>query len=456
MTKKTILSCTLALLAACGEDTTTTTASEPVAGDDPSADAESAPTFWGDVAPILNDKCTACHQTGGIAPFALDNYADAASWASFVASMTESRLMPPYLMQVGGECGTFDESGTLTDEQIALIGEWANGEKLEGTPATMAPREPFHLEDGIDVFTPEFTPAIEGGPLARFDEYRCFSIDLDLQEQAYITGFEFEPGNKQLVHHVIAMLVDPAAPSHVDGQTNAQVMTALDGQDPDRAGWHCFGEAGEGVAVESAPGGWAPGTDPYVFPEGVGVRVQPGRKLVLQVHYNMADPSVIGQSDRTRGRLQLRPSVERQAVMLLADAFLSTLRNDPPDMLMPGSPNAEYSWTLSGGDLGLPPGVPVELLTVAPHMHGRGRTYTFEVGRGGAFDCEGHIARWDFNWQRHYRYMAPLTVDSSSLFRVSCGYDTTVDTAPVLPGWGTQNEMCEINLMVAFPPGVQF
>jgi hypothetical protein len=448
----------VAMLAACGDADETLTlpseSSDAAPGDGASAEA-SPPTFWGDVAPILNDKCTACHQADGIAPFALDNYADAANWAQLVAAMTESRIMPPYLMQVGGECGSFDERDTLTDEQIATIGAWASSDRLEGVPATMAPREPFHLEEGLDVFTPEFTPAIEGGPLAQFDEYRCFGIDLGLQEEQYITALEFQPGNTQLVHHVIAMLVDPAAPSQVGGQTNAQIMDGLEQQD-DRAGWHCFGEAGEGVAVEGAPGGWAPGADPFVFPEGIGVRVQPGRKLVLQVHYNMADPSVIGQSDRTRGRLVLRPNVERQAVMLLIDDFLGTLRNNPPDVLEPGMPNATYSWTRSAGDVGIPPGVPVEILNVAPHMHERGRKYTFEVGRDGAFDCQGHIARWDFNWQRQYRYATPLAIDASSAFRVTCEYDTTGDTQPVLPGWGTQNEMCEINLMVAFPPGVQF
>jgi hypothetical protein len=111
---------------------------------------------------------------------------------------------------------------------------------------------------------------------------------------------------------------------------------------------------------------------------------------------------------------------------------------------------------MAAGEAGIPPGVPVEILNVAPHMHERGRKYTFEVGRDGAFDCQGHIARWDFNWQRQYRYVTPLAIDAESAFRVTCEYDTTRDTQPVLPGWGTQNEMCEINLMVAFPPGVQF
>jgi hypothetical protein len=37
---------------------------------------------------------------------------------------------------------------------------------------------------------------------------------------------------------------------------------------------------------------------------------------------------------------------------------------------------------------------------------------------------------------------------------VTCTYDTQAESAPVLPGWGTRNEMCLTILMAALPPGV--
>jgi hypothetical protein len=361
-------------------------------------------------------------------------------------------------MEVGGGCGEFDESAALSDEQIDTIGTWARGERLLGTPATMTPMEPPSLPDGLDVFTPDFTPQIEGGVLAEFDEYRCFTLDMGLTEEAYVTGYDFAPGNRELVHHVIAMVVDPNAQSDIDGLSNAEAIARLREQDPNpaREGWHCFGQAGDGVRVESAPGAWAPGVGPYTYPEGIGVRVRADRQLVVQVHYNLAKPEVRGQSDRTRVRLRLAPSVRRQAVMLLQDAFLGTLGNPQPDVLLPGNPAAQYSWTLTGAELGLPPNVPVEVLSVAPHMHQRGRKYTVEYARDGAFECQGHIDRWDFNWQRQYDYLTPPLLDAGSQVRVSCEYDTSGDTQPVVPGWGTRNEMCELTLTVAFPEGVVF
>jgi hypothetical protein len=421
-------------------------------------DAAAEPSFWQHVAPILNEKCTACHQTGGIAPFPLDNFEDAERRAAQIADMTENRIMPPYLMEVGGACGEFDESAALTDEEIATIGAWARGDRALGSPATMTPREAPSLPEGLDVFTPEFEPMIEGGVLAEFDEYRCFSVDMGLTDERFITGFELAPGNDSIVHHVIAMLVDPNAPSNIDGMSNSDAIARLRGMEPDptREGWHCFGEAGDGVRIESAPAAWAPGAAPYTFPPGIGVRVRPDRQLVVQVHYNLARPEVRGQTDRTRLRLQMSDSVERQAGFMLNDAFLSTLRNPEPDVLPPGNPAAAYTWTLTGAQLGLPEGVPVEVLSVAPHMHERGRRFTIEYGRNDAFECQGRINRWDFNWQRGYNYITPPTLDSTSQIRVTCEYDTSADTAPVLPGWGTRNEMCELTMAVAFPPGVFF
>lgn len=436
---------------ACGDDATIVTEADGMA-------QVTQPTFWQHVAPILNEKCVACHQTGGIAPFRLDNFEDTERRATLIADMTENRIMPPYLMEVGGDCGTFDESAALTDEQIDVIGAWARGERQLGTPVAMTRPAVPSLPDGVDLFTPEFTPEIEGGPLAEFDEYRCFTIDLGLADEAYVTGYDFEPGNRALVHHVIAMVVDPNGPSDIDGMSNAQAIAQLRAAeaDPTRDGWHCYGGAGDGVQIESSPAAWAPGAGPYTYPDGVGVRLRPDRQLVVQVHYNLARPETRGQSDSTRVRLRLADSVERQAGMLLEDAFLATLANDPPDMLPPGDPAAQYSWTRTGAQMGLPEDLPIEVLSVAPHMHERGRKYTVEFGRDGQFECQGRVNRWDFNWQRQYDYITPPTLDASSQVRVSCEYDTRADTAPVLPGWGTRSEMCELTLTVAFPPGVTF
>ncbi|HTV18637.1 MAG TPA: hypothetical protein VMG12_08205 [Polyangiaceae bacterium] len=433
----------------CGSD------GEP---DAPSAatrrDPGPAPTFYEHAAPIFEAKCVSCHQEGGIGPFSLDDYAAASARASQIEAYTADRIMPPFLVETGGECGSFDEGVALTDEEIATIGAWARGGALEGSPVELVrPALPV-LAGATDFALPEFMPQITGGPLAEFDEYRCLPVPTALDADAFVTGYDLSPGNAELVHHVIAYVVDL---EHVteSGQTNQQVIDALRAADPnpERVGWSCFSSAGEGVEFESAPAVWAPGQGIVEYPEGLGVPLRRGRTLVMQVHYNMARAAPA--RDQTTLRLRLSPSVAREAVFLGGDDLLESLYGSAPALLAAGQRSIKFTWESSGRDMGVGDGLDAELVSFFPHMHERGRKYTFEIAQGaGSYGCQGRVNRWDFAWQRIYDYAAPIPFDANTRFRVTCDYDTSADTEPVRPGWGTQNEMCFVLLMLALPPGV--
>ncbi len=88
-----------------------------------------------------------------------------------------------------------------------------------------------------------------------------------------------------------------------------------------------------------------------------------------------------------------------------------------------------------------------------PHMHGRGIRQTMRIGPAGDLACASHLENWDFHWQEFYFYKTPAQ-DHPDDRRCRSPASTTPapDTAPVLPGWGTRNEMCLTVLMVALPP----
>jgi copper type II ascorbate-dependent monooxygenase-like protein len=420
---------------------------------DAAAESANAPTFYQDVRPLFDSKCVQCHQDGGIAPFSLHDFAEARPRATQIAAYTADRVMPPYLLETGGECGSFDEGVALADAQIGLIGQWVRGGALEGTPVDAAIPSLPTLEDGHDIAIPEFVPRVDGGPLALFDEYRCFAVPTGLSERAFMTGYDVLPGNPQIVHHVLAFVVDPKAMSEDGSMTNQQVMDGLHAASSDREGWPCFNMAGDNVAVESAPVTWAPGQGVVTYPGGMGVALEPDRVVVMQIHYNMADtaPSL----DQTKIRLKLAATTERQGVFLGGDRLLASLY-DNPTVLPPGQDSVKYTWEATGVEMGLPPGISLDVLALFPHMHGRGHKYTFELAPdGGDYQCQGRVNAWDFNWQRIYDYEAPLSLTAASKIRVTCDYDTSKDTEPVLPGWGTRNEMCFVMLMAALPPTAQ-
>src|SRR6185503_16939988 len=154
-----------------------------------------------------------------------------------------------------------------------------------------------------DINTPTFSPVAQGGVLAEFDEYRCFLLDPPVAADSFLTGYDVTPGDPAIVHHLLAFVVDPQK-TVAGGKTNAAVMQALDAQSPDRLGWPCFGAAGEGVAVTGVPVTWAPGQGVVEYPAGMGVPIHKTDKLVVQMHYNLADVGTASHSDSSAVHLR--------------------------------------------------------------------------------------------------------------------------------------------------------
>jgi hypothetical protein len=419
-------------------------------GADRPGTSSSAVTFWQDAEPIFNARCVKCHQPGGIAPFRLDTYPDAKAYAPLEVARVSQGTMPPYFMVHDGSCGSFHDEGTLTGKEKQTITAWVNGGMVEGTVASLAlPAKPT-LAGALDVATPTFAPVAQGGALATFDEYRCFLMDSPNPSDAFLTGYDVTPGEPSIVHHVLMFAVDPQA-TGADGRTNAAIMQSLHDASPDRPGWPCFGMAGDNVEVSGVPVTWAPGQGIVEYPAGMGFPIHTTDKLVVQVHYNLADPSSAGKTDTSTVHLRFASQVTRQIAFLLPDAFLGTLGNPQPDTLPPGNADASYTWTKSGRDLGIN-GFSVDLVAVMPHMHGRGIRQFVRLGTPGNLSCSSHVEHWNFHWQEFYFYKTYPTLTADTQMQVTCEYDTSRDAAPVLPGWGTRNEMCLEVLMVALPP----
>lgn len=449
-----VIHCTIAslLFTACRDrdDSDDDAADDSSGGADESSTTEATPaiTYWQDLAPIIMDRCAGCHTDGGIAPFALDTYEAAAPWAAAAAEAVANHSMPPWLVTADGSCGEYRDARVLDDAEIDVFAQWAHGGAAQGEPRDdlQAP-EPDRLTDADAYMTPEFVPMAQGGDLAAHDEYRCFLIDPALDQDQFVTAFEVVPGNAAIVHHVLVFDVDPTLDLG-GGTTNLDAMEALDAMSPDRDGWPCFSAAGEGVEVNGLPVVWAPGTAATRYPEGTGMRVAAGELLVAQIHYNLAGVEGTPDADRTEVRLQLEDSVEHEGFMQLPDLFLDTIFGDTPASLPPGMPAVDYAWDFPVA-AALPPGVSgFEVHGVFPHMHERGRKMRMDRVKNGESSCEVNVPDWDFHWQGMYFYEQPLVVDAADTLHVTCTYDTSDATEPVVPGWGTENEMCLMGLFV--------
>ena len=381
------------------------------------------PTYHRDVAPLMQRECMSCHQVGGIGPFPLTTYDETAAQADLIAFSVASRRMPPNVLDNSGDCQEFSNARWLDDAEIKTITDWVAADAPEGdAPATA--RRPVPLVslkgDGIVSvgMTEPYTP--QGSAREPNDDYRCFILDGDVPD-GWLTGYEIVPGQPQEVHHMLlfAMLTEDA---------DAEVQ-ALDAADP-RPGYTCFGDSGVDQEDSNLLAVWAPGRDAVTYPAGTGLAVVAGRKLVMQIHYNLLAGAV---PDVTSLNLQFASSVQKDALLVpLADGDLQLPAGQP-----------EVSFTFSSPLLFLPE--PLEIHGAFPHMHTLGRQLSFTRSRiadPSQTECLARVNTWDFHWQEIGFYPESILVDGGDALSITCTYDTTSRTEDISWGEGTQDEMC--------------
>src|SRR5207247_341909 len=166
------------------------------------ANAADVPTFNKDVARILYQNCASCHRPGEVAPFSLLTYQDAAKRAKLIATVTEHRYMPPWKAEPG--YGHFANERRLTDSQIELIRNWADAGAPEGDAADKPALPAFPdgwqggKTDQVLTFPGKYALAADGP-----DQFRCFVMPLSLGHDTYVSGVEFRPDNRRIVHHAL-------------------------------------------------------------------------------------------------------------------------------------------------------------------------------------------------------------------------------------------------------------
>ncbi len=369
-------------------------------------------TFYEDVAPIVYENCVGCHRPGTIAPFSLIDYTSAHAVAANMALATAERIMPPMPVDNSGACNTYSNARWLTDDEIAIIGKWAETGAAEGNPANAPPLPEAPAGITADVTLDmgvTYTPndALE-------DDYRCFVLPAPVDDLSFVTAYEVLPGDSRVVHHIIVYQPNDDA--------EAERLAGIDDGDPGD-GYTCFG----GPGVDANPLVlWAPGASVVQMPPGTGTPLFAGRKLVMQVHYNLKGGSF---PDRTAIKLKLEKLVMHPSIYFaVADLGMR---------LTPGLANAQTTASFDLGDQS-----PFVIYGALPHMHTLGRTLHVEIESGAESTCVVDVDRWDFHWQNAWWYDQPLTISDPQRATITCGYDTSDRTEPVTWGEGTLDEMC--------------
>jgi hypothetical protein len=397
-------------------------------------------TYYRDIKPLLDGYCVSCHVEGGVGPHALDSYEAAAPLSRLIASVTEARTMPPFLAAPAVRPYAYDIS--LRPEQIARFGAWAEGGAAMGDPAQEG--APIEVDQGL-LDRVDLSLGMEAAflPTQSPDHYRCFVLDWPYAADRYVTGFNVRADNVPIVHHAVIYLIDAE---------NAAVVDGADGADG-APGYPCYGSASpEGAA--SIPtrqfGGWAPGSRGTVYPEGTGVRVSAGARVVLQMHYN-----VVGQAqarpDQSSVEFRVEEEIEKDGGTLPwlnwdwptvegsmhipagEAAVIHSYEDDPTQAVLASLfiPGVDASQGL-------------RLHSVYPHMHQLGRDIQASLVRADGEEVPlVHVRAWDFHWQRDYVFAEPVDVMPGDKLKVACLFDNSAQNQPMING--VRGEPAEVN-----------
>ncbi len=347
------------------------------------------------VAPILSAHCVNCHRPGEVAPFSLVGYVNARKWATMVNTVTESKKMPPWKAVHG--YGDFLEENRLSATEIETLKRWEEAGTPRGNPTLEppapkpAPEWPLGTPDLILQADKEFHLAAEGA-----DVYRNFVMKNDFKEPVWVTGMTVKPGNRKVVHHMMAFLDNT-------GVATQKEAAQTDGQ----PGYSSFG--GPGFAPAGSLGVWVPGLNNRLMPEGKGFRIDPGTKIVLQVHYHRTGKP---ETDRTRVGIYLakHPVVDVMHLRYILNIMLR---------IPAGDRERKVSMTSRIGQ-------DVTLWALFPHMHLLGKSMKAWVELpDGSQKPLIEVRDWDFNWQLNYLLKEPMKIPAGSTIRVEAIYDNS-------------------------------
>ena len=400
-----------------------------------------APTWYADIAPLLNERCAGCHTEGGIAPYAFTRYESTAPLAGALAAAVESGSMPPWGAAITDECTPpfgFKDDISLDADEVAMLRAWAEAGAPEGDPefaAELPPPPDTELDPVDQVVQMEGSVTIDGTT----DQFLCFSLDPGATEDRYFDGMQIVPGNDKIVHHVLVFLDESGDTANDAG--------------PDGS-FDCDAGGLDGTLL----GAWAPGTVPMRMPEDVGMRVVAGSRIVLNIHYH--HPTGLGPEVDDSTRVQLDWMDEQPTWR--GEMVLVGNSNDPAELLPNAGDRTDTpEFRIPAGAQGhleemvfeIPSDLPqLRVWAVGSHMHYVGTNMQIRFRGDGYDDCMLETPNYSFEWQRLYNYDAPLdqlplAIGGDEIY-LRCEYDNSMNNPYVVEALDQQGLDAPIDVVL--------
>jgi peroxiredoxin len=349
------------------------------------------------VAPLLIDKCVACHRSGGSAPWAMSSYEMIKGFAPMIRETIRTKRMPPW--HADSHHGTFLGDRSLTAAEARTLVHWIEAGAPRGAdpdPLLIPQRAMAQWQLGTPDLLVDVPPF--DVPASGVVNYEYSRWKNRIGRDVWVGAVEVHPSDRAVVHHISVFADDPARSGGVQTKWGNILL-----------------------------GGYSPGMEPVTFPAEAAVFLPTEADLVFQVHY-----TPIG-----------KPVTDRSVVGL---HFLSK----PPQYVMEMVSLAQFQ-------LAIPPRVKAHVETVEtvwdrdillyslmPHAHWRGSS-----ARMTAIYPDGRVAvllnvpKYDFSWQTNYQFAKPLRIPRETKFIWQMTWDNSAQNRAnpdpdSLVRWGEQ------------------
>jgi mono/diheme cytochrome c family protein len=412
----------------------------------PTSAVPANPTYAAHVAKILFANCAPCHRPGQPAPFSLLSYEDARDHAKAIVDATRRRFMPPWRPSPDPSFAPFQNPRRLSDDDIATLARWAD----EGTPAgdlRRAPRPPT-FSSGWPLGLPDVSmqlPRSIAVPAQGEDIYRNLLITMDKPDDLWMTGLDYAPTSRDVVHHALFFVV-PSSWAIRD-------VDVLPGLNPITLRWFAGPGASSSGTTDAAVdivniGGWIPGMTPRKFPEGVALKIPKYSNLVMQICLRPA-----GRLEQEDGRVGL--------YLAKTPPLRSLVGIDVPPMFGFAAgldiPAGNSQFVLRD-TFALPHDVVAVGVRGFAHDYARRMTMTAKPPAGPSRGLLS-ITDWRYGWQDTYFFAKSMPLAKGTTIDASIVYDNSTENPrnpnipaiPVLWGRDALDEMGSMTLLVTVP-----
>jgi len=372
-------------------------------------------TFYKDVQPIIQTKCSPCHKPDKAAPFSLLTYDDVAKRASFIKEVVQSKFMPPW--KADNKYVHFVNDRSLTQKEINLIVSWIDNKVPEGKPAANSSFKDSVFENTAYKHKPDLVLKMQDSFLVKGDaleRFIIFKIPFELKDSENVEAVEFFSNNEKLVHHANYEFHEVADTSIDIYKTDNLINLTED----DRKKYEQYLPYRKTIAYY---GGWIPGSSYETFPKDFGWVMPKRGVILLTVHYA---PETKDAKSICGVNLFFKATPVKRSVKIISfgSGGIGEHEINPSPFYVPANKTKTFTLDVTN------PGEDFSIMDVWPHMHYIGKEFTaYLTTANGDTTHLVHIPDWDFRWQEIYRFQHLIRVPKGSTLHIIGTYDNTTN-----------------------------